>query len=439
MDFSISPGNPLRGEISLPGDKSISHRALMCASLANGTSNIKGFLNGEDCLTTLDIFSKMGVKIKRNEEELEIDGVGLFGLSSPNKELDFRNSGTAIRLVAGIMVGQKFPSRLVGDSSLSLRPMERIVQPLLEMGANMSCKKDGTPPIVVHPVNNKLSSFAYELPIPSAQVKSCLMFASLYSEGPVVIKEKIQTRDHTEKMFESFKVPISISKTPYLKEITIRSNYELKARDIEIGGDFSSASFFIVATLINNDSHLIIRNVGVNETRTGLLTVLKEMGADIKLSNFSNTEEPTADIEVKSSKLHAIEVDPDLIPNLIDELPIFFIAAASAEGITSIKGAEELRLKESDRLFAMSKSLEALEVKYELFQDGINIHGKGSKALFNNSDINSFGDHRIAMASAIACTKSKGISRIMNCDNVNTSFPNFVDTCCKVGLKVLVR
>jgi len=439
MDFSISPGDPLRGEISLPGDKSISHRALMCASLANGTSNIKGFLTGEDCLTTLDIFSNMGVKIKRNDEELEIDGVGLFGLSSPNKELDFRNSGTAMRLVAGIMVGQKFPSRLVGDRSLSLRPMKRIVQPLREMGANMSCKKDGTPPIVIYPVNNKLSSFAYDLPIPSAQVKSCLMFASLYAEGPVVIKEKTQTRDHTEKMFESFKVPISISKTPYLKEITIRSNYELKARNIEIGGDFSSASFFIVAALINKDSHLIIRNVGVNETRTGLLTVLKEMGADINLSYFSNTEEPTADIEVKSSKLHAIEVDPDLIPNLIDELPIFFIAAASAEGITSIKGAEELRLKESDRLLAMSKSLGALGVKYELFQDGINIHGKGSKVLFNNSDINSFGDHRIAMASTIACTKTKGTSRIMNCDNVNTSFPNFVDTCCKVGLKVLVR
>ena len=442
MNLTVKPGQALKGKVMIPGDKSISHRSIMCAALAEGNSVIRGFLKGDDCLATLNAFSKMGVNVDHHDDEIVVHGVGLRGLKKPDSDIYFGNSGTSIRLMSGLLCGQSFSSTLKGDASLSSRPMERIVTPLTAMGANISSSKGGNPPLEINP-SERLKAFSYELPIASAQVKSCLMFAGLYADGPVVIKEKIQTRDHTELMFKKFGINVFIEESEGLKEIRVLPPKSIDAAEINIPGDFSSAAFFVLAALITPGSDLTLMNIGINKTRIALLEALKEMGADIKLSNVINEYEPCADISIKASKLKGITLNPKLIPNLIDELPVLFIAASLAEGQTIIRGAEELREKESDRLEAMSNSLKMLRVKFKMYDDGIDIQGLNQEVHTSNSGmpfmasrINSFGDHRIAMTSAIACTRANDRSYIEDTENVTTSFPNFLEICEEVGLDI---
>ena len=314
--------------------------------------------------------------------------------------------------------------------------MERIVTPLTAMGANISSSKGDYPPLEINP-SEKLKAFSYELPIASAQVKSCLMFAGLYADGPVVIKEKIQTRDHTELMFKKFGVDVSIEEAEGLKEIRVLPPKSMDATNINIPGDFSSAAFFILGALITPGSDLTLMNIGINKTRIALLKVLKEMGADIKLSNLVNEYEPCADISIRTSKLKGITLDPKLVPNLIDEMPVLFIASALAEGTTRIRGAQELRFKESDRLESMARTLNLFGVKHKIFEDGIDIEGvdQSEKDLpFNSAEIDSLGDHRVAMASIIGALRSKDSCKVKNCSNISTSFPGFIDLSNRIGI-----
>ena len=435
MKFTIQKGNGLKGEISVPGDKSISHRAIMLASLANGNSEISGFLEGEDCLATIEVFKNMGVNISKNEEKFVVEGRGLHGLASPSGPLDFRNSGTSVRLCSGVLAAQQFSSILLGDSSLSSRPMTRITEPLELMGANTFSTEEGTLPIRIEPVES-LKSIKYSLPVASAQVKSCILFAGLYSKGITEIEEKVTTRDHTERMFNQFGIPIDIFQSKAAKIIQMSGAEVINPSNINICGDFSSASFFILAALITPNSELLLKNVGVNPTRIGFLHALKHMGANIELQNELDSFEPTADILVKTSNLKGITLNTNLVANMIDEMPAFFIAASLAEGTTKVKDAKELRTKESDRLQSMSEVLDSFGVKFQLKDDGIIINGLGKEGTFKASEINSFGDHRIAMASSIGSLRADGESTIIDCLNVNTSFPNFVDVCNQVGIDI---
>ena len=442
MDFLIEPGGNLQGEIILPGDKSISHRAIMCASLASGTSLIKGFLESEDCLATMRSFQDMGIDITRKGNLLKVEGKGLYGLKNPQKSLDVGNSGTSMRLTAGILAGQDFDSVLTGDQSILKRPMKRITEPLNMMGFSVTSQKDGTPPLEIFKVN-KATSINYEVPVASAQVKSCLMFAALYAKGTSTIHENSQTRDHTERMFKKFGIPIDVIQSKIIKTISITPPKEIKPCKIEICSDFSSAAFFILAAIITPNSHLVIKNVGINNTRIGFLIALREMGGYVDIQNMSGGYEPTADIEIKSSKLKGINLEPKLVSNIIDELPVLFIAAALAEGKTKIKGVEELRMKESDRLESMARSLELFGVPFTLSDDAIEIIGLNQPIFdhscvkpFKDAEIDSFGDHRVAMACAIGALRSKGSCRIRNCANVATSFPSFLEISNQLGLSI---
>ena len=435
MDFRVKAGSKLTGEVQLPGDKSISHRSIMCAALAEGTSVINGFLNGEDCLATLDAFSKMGVSIDRTDNKVVVQGVGLRGLKKPDSDLYLGNSGTSMRLMSGILSGQSFSTVLTGDSSLSSRPMERIISPLKLMGSDISSSDEGKPPIEIQP-SPGLNSLSYDLPIASAQIKSCLMFAGLYANGPVTVTEHLRTRNHTELMFQQFGIEVEVIELSKARQITVIPPKSFLATDINVPADFSSASFFILAALITPESELLIKNVGINKTRIGFLHALRHMGANIELQNEINSLEPTADILVKTSDLKGISLNTALVANMIDEMPAFFIAAALAEGITKIKDAKELRTKESDRLQAMSEALESFGVKFHLNGDGIVINGLGKDGVFKASKISSHGDHRIAMASSIASLRAEGETTIIDCHNVNTSFPNFIDVCREVGINI---
>ena len=435
MQFKIQKGNGLKGEITVPGDKSISHRAIMLASLAEGKSQISGFLEGEDCLATIEVFQKMGVCISKENGKFSIEGKGLKGLEDPSGYLDFRNSGTSVRLCSGVLVAQEFSSTLIGDSSLSSRPMQRITEPLGLMGANISSIDSGTLPLTIEPVNS-LESIKYSLPVASAQVKSCLMLAGLYSHGITEIEEKVTTRDHTERMFKQFGIPIDVSQSKATKLIKLNKVEGIKPTNIDICGDFSSASFFILAALITPNSELLLRNVGVNPTRIGFLHALRHMGANIELQNEADSSEPTADIVVRTSNLKGITLNTNLVANMIDEMPAFFIAASLAEGTTKVKGAKELRAKESDRLQAMSGVLDSFGVKFRLEEDGIVIQGLGKDGTLKASTINSHGDHRIAMAGSIGSIRANGETTILDCLNVNTSFPNFIDACKQVGINI---
>ena len=434
MNFLIKSGEGLRGEITIPGDKSISHRSIILSSLAEGTSKIYGLLEGADCLTTIEVFRNMGIKIVNEEGVYCIEGNGLRGLEAPQKPLDFGNSGTSIRLCSGILSAQNFQSTLVGDSSLSSRPMQRIVEPLTGMGAKIT-SNNGTLPLNISPTDS-LQPIDYLLPVASAQVKSCIMLAALYAEGVTKIEEGSVTRDHTENMFKQFGIPLNIENSDSKKSISLGSINSINPTNINICGDFSSAAFFIVAGLICPESELLIKNVGINKTRIGLLHALRHMGANIQLINQTESIEPTADISVKSSNLKGITLNTNLVANMIDEMPAFFVAAALAEGITVVKDAKELRTKESDRLQAMADSLNAFGIKNELSKDGIVIHGIGSEGTLNSAEIDSYGDHRIAMASAIGSLRSDGVVKILDCVNVNTSFPNFIDVCREVGIDI---
>ena len=435
MNFLVKKGDGLTGEISIPGDKSISHRSIILASIAEGRSRIDGLLEGEDCLATIEVFKKMGVSISLKDGICLVDGKGIEGLKEPNHFLDFGNSGTSVRLCAGLLSAQRFSSVLIGDESLSARPMQRIVDPLIAMGANISASDEGTLPISINSVKS-LKSIEYSLPIASAQVKSCLMLAGLFAEGETRIKENVITRDHTEKIFLEFGIPIEIFSEKTFKTICVNKIQRIEPKDIRVPGDFSSASFFILAALICPNSSLRLNNVGINDTRIGFLHALRNMGANIGLINQKDTPEPTADILVKTSVLKGITLDTALVANMIDEMPAFFMAAALAEGLTIVKDAKELRTKESDRLQAMADSLNAFGISYQLSDDGIVIHGIGSKGILNSAEIDSYGDHRIAMASAIGSLRSDDEVRISDCKNVNTSFPNFINICKSVGIEI---
>ena len=434
MDYLVNPADSIKGEIKVPGDKSITHRAIMLASIASGQSRLSGVLEGEDCLATKKVFELMGVNFIKEDDNLIVEGVGIKGLRQPERELDFGNSGTGIRLSSGILVAQNFATELIGDSSLSERPMSRIVEPLSLMGANISSNQ-GTLPLNILPTSS-LRGITFSLPVASAQVKSALLLAGLYAEGYTEVKEDKITRNHTETIFNEFGIPVEVNKSKNSRSIRVSKSDKINPKDINIPSDFSSAAFFILAALITPKSHLIIRGVGINETRIGFLHALRHMGGKIDIQNIQNGPEPIADLLIESSKLKGITLNTKLVANMIDEMPAFFIAASLAEGTTIVKDAEELRAKESDRLEAMANALGSLGVKFKLNQDGIVIHGLGDKGQFKASEINSLGDHRIAMASSIASLRADGEVRIVDCDNVGTSFPDFIEVCGDIGIKI---
>ena len=434
MDYLVKPSESIKGEIKVPGDKSITHRAMMLASIASGQSRLTGVLEGEDCLATKKVFEHLGVNFIKEDDDLIVEGVGIKGLREPERELDFGNSGTGIRLSSGILVAQNFATELIGDSSLSERPMSRIVEPLSLMGANISSNQ-GTLPLNILPTSS-LRGITFSLPVASAQVKSALLLAGLYAEGYTEVKEDKITRNHTETIFNEFGIPVEVNKSKNSRSIRVSKSDKINPKDINIPSDFSSASFFILAALITPKSHLRIRGVGINETRIGFLHALRHMGGKIDIQNIQNGPEPIADLLIESSKLKGITLNTKLVANMIDEMPAFFIAASLAEGTTIVKDAEELRAKESDRLEAMANALGSLGVKFKLNQDGIVIHGLGDKGQFKASKINSLGDHRIAMASSIASLRADGEVRIVDCDNVGTSFPDFIEVCGDIGIKI---
>jgi 3-phosphoshikimate 1-carboxyvinyltransferase len=428
-DFHVQPGGRLQGEARVPGDKSISHRAVMLTAIADGTSRIHGLLTGTDVLATADAFRAMGVRMSIGDDaSLTVTGVGRYGLRAPGDELNLGNSGTAMRLLAGLLSGQRFPSRLVGDASLSKRPMRRVTEPLREMGADIETSAGGTPPLVIRPVA-KLSALRYRMPVASAQVKSAVLLAGLYADGPVCVAEPAPVRDHTERMLRG--LGIRFEEDGPWKCVTPG---DLQAADIHVPADFSSAAFFIVGATIAPGSEIRLTHVGVNPTRTGLLTVLRAMGADIRLENEQLVAgEPVADIVVCPAALRGIDVEPELVPLAIDEFPIIAVAAALAEGTTRISGAGELRYKESDRIMAMAKGLRTLGVRVEETDDGMTVHGREA---LSGGTVDSFTDHRIAMAFAVAGLRATEPLVIREVDNVETSFPGFEPMARSLGLEL---
>ena len=394
-DFLVSPCNSLSGVITIPGDKSISHRAIMMGSIANGVTKVSGFLEGNDSLATLKSFQKMGVDIEQSGSKLTIKGLGMHGLKAPTKPLDLGNSGTSIRLMTGLLSAQNFDSELYGDESLSKRPMDRIIGPLRQMGAKIY-GVNSKPPLSISG-NQPLKAITYELPIASAQIKSCLLLAGLYAEGETCIVENVTTRDHTERMLRGFGYQVTCSDNC----ITLDGGGELEACDIDIPSDISSAAFFMVAASIAENADLTLKAININPTRTGIIEILKLMGADITLSNETEMAgEKTADIQVRSADLKGIEIPNELVPLAIDEFPVLFIAASCAKGETLLTDAKELRVKESDRIQVMADGLKILGIKTEVLDDGIHIQGgQFSKP---STPIKSHHDHRISMSFAVA-------------------------------------
>lgn len=428
--YQARPTGQVAGEITVPGDKSISHRSMMLAGICEGTSRIQGFLPSEDCLASLRAMQALGVRVRTPApEEVVVEGAGLRGLKAAGRDLDMGNAGTAMRLFAGLLAGQHFDSRLIGDSSLSRRPMERVAIPLRLMGAHVSTTQ-GTPPILIRKVEI-LSGIRYTMPMASAQVKSAVMLAGLYADSPTCVIEPAVSRDHTERMFESLGVRVDRQDGQVCMEPPSR----LEAVDLRVPGDFSSAAFFIVAGLLGAaPGGLLIRNVGLNPTRTGLLDILRQMGADIRVLNQGMAgAEPVADLHILRSALRGITVPPDLVPLAIDEFPVLFIAAACASGETRVSHASELRVKETDRIAVMAAGLQVLGVVHEVSADGLCIAGRDQGAAFTGGEIDSRGDHRIAMAFTVASLRSSGIIRIRDTANVATSFPGFADLARTAG------
>jgi 3-phosphoshikimate 1-carboxyvinyltransferase len=426
--FKVKPGGHITGRITVPGDKSISHRALMLGAIADGETTIKGFLQGEDTLATANVFQQMGVEIENNVDVVKVKGVGLHGLRAYDKALDFGNSGTSVRLMTGLLSAQSFNSELIGDESLMTRPMMRVIDPLRTMNANISCSDKGTLPIKITG-GNQLKAIDYELPVASAQLKSCLLLAGLYAEGLTSIIENKVTRDHTERMLGAFSHPVIKNGN----KISIHKAEKLVATEISVPADFSSAAFFIVAASICPDSDVVLENVGVNPTRNAMLKIMELMGADIELQNTrEQSGEPVADIHIKSSELNGIDIPEELVPIAIDEFPAILIAAACAKGTTRLSGAAELRVKESDRIQSMLDGFIATGIKAEATEDGMIIE----RGQFQGGVVDSYGDHRIAMAFAVAGMVSDEEILINNCDNVATSFPGFVELAKKAGMKI---
>ncbi len=429
--WEVAPGGSLRGEVTVPGDKSISHRSLMLGALANGRTEVTGFLESEDCLATLRALRAMGVSIeRRGPHHLFVDGVGRDGLRAPPGPLDMGNAGTAMRLFMGLLCGRPFDSTLVGDASLMRRPMERAARPLREMGAIIETR-DGRPPVVLRG-GQHLRAIDFEMPVASAQVKSAVLLAALSAEGRTRVTEPAPTRDHTERMLAGFGVELLRSGST----VALEGGQALQATSVAVPGDFSSAAFFLVAASIGGGDGLTLRNVGINPTRTGLLDLLVSMGADVRVQRHpGNLPEPVADLEVRPAPLRGIRVPEALVPLAIDEFPVFFVAAACADGETLVRGAEELRVKESDRLATMAAGLAALGVEHELLPDGMWIRGRaGAGAAFGGGGIDSHGDHRIAMAFAVAALRASGPVRIADTANVATSFPGFAALARSAGL-----
>lgn len=430
--YLCNPSGPVFGYVRVPGDKSISHRSIMLSSIAEGTTEITGFLHGDDSLNTLKAFQAMGVKIQQTDSEIIVQGVGRNGLQKPAGELDMGNSGTAMRLLVGLLSGQDFDSVLIGDESLSGRPMKRVIDPVEMMGAQIESQPGGTAPLKIFAREQGLQSIRYELPVASAQVKSCVLLAGLYADGVTEVIEPAPTRDHTERMLRGFGCEVTTDGN----HISLQGGQNLTACNIEVPADISSAAFFMVAASITPDSELTLTHVGINPTRIGVIDILELMGADITLINEREVGgEPVADVVVKSAPLKGIEIPEHLVPLAIDEFPVLFVAAACARGTTVLTGAEELRVKESDRIQVMADGLNELGIHARATDDGIVIQGGQIHA----GSVASHGDHRIAMAFAVASLRASGQIEISDCDNVNTSFPGFADLANHAGFNISVE
>lgn len=433
VTYRVRPGGGARGRVRVPGDKSISHRSIMLGALADGVTTVTGFLEGEDSLATLQAFREMGVAIEGpNQGRVVIHGVGLNGLKAPSGPIYVGNSGTAMRLFAGLLAGQSFSSELAGDDSLTQRPMNRVADPLRAMGASIDTAEGGRPPLSIHG-GQALAGLYYDMPVASAQVKSCLLLAGLYAEGETRVREPAPTRDHTERMLGGFGYPVEREGDTCWLE----GGKRLTASPIDVPADISSAAFFMVAAAITPGSDLTLEHVGINPTRTGVINVLKLMGADLELIDECEVGgEPVADVRVRYAPLKGIDIPVEQVPLAIDEFPALFIAAANAAGTTRLRDAAELRVKESDRLAAMAEGLATIGVDHTLYEDGIDIVGSGDEkaASYGGGRIDSLGDHRIAMAFAVAALRAGEEIVIDNCANVATSFPDFTELANRIGL-----
>jgi 3-phosphoshikimate 1-carboxyvinyltransferase len=429
ITYQIAPGGKLGGRVRVPGDKSISHRSIMLGALAEGVTDVSGFLEGEDCLATLEAFRVMGVNIERPEPgRVIIHGAGLRGLRIPHKPLNLGNSGTSMRLLCGLLAAQPFSATLTGDASLSRRPMKRVIEPLTRMGARIEASPNGTAPLVIHG-NPELRGMDYVMPVASAQVKSALLLAGLYAQGRTCVSEPAPTRDHTERMLQGFGCPLA----RHGNTVCVQGGGRLRAMRIVVPADISSAAFFMVGASIAAGSDIVLEHVGVNPTRTGVINILRLMGANIELLHERRAGgEPVADVRVRAAPLRGVVIPLEQVPLAIDEFPALFIAAASASGETVLQGAEELRVKESDRIQVMADGLNALGVAARPTPDGMAIQG----GAFSGGEVDSHGDHRIAMAFAMAGLRAGAPVTIRDCANVNTSFPGFVALARSAGLDI---
>ena len=431
-DFLVQPGSSLQGRITVPGDKSVSHRALLLAAMARGDTRISNFLESQDCLATLNALRSLGVTMSHvRHGEVRVQGANLSGLRAPAQALECGNSGTSMRLLSGLLAGQPFAATLDGDASLRRRPMRRVMEPLARMGAQFtSC--DGHAPLSVQG-RRPLRPLRYELPVASAQVKSAILLAGLYAVGETWLREPAASRDHTERMLQVFGCKLLLDGD----WVGVPGGSELQAADISVPGDLSSAAFFLVGAAILPGAHITAEGVGINPTRDGVLRLLRRMGAEIHLRNIGlRGAEPVADIDVHGGRLHGIEIMPSDVLLAIDELPVLLVAAAAARGRTTLRGATELRIKESDRLAAMAEGLCRLGVPVESFDDGMRITGVEQ---FEGGELSSFGDHRIAMAFAMAAVRASQPIRIHDCRNVDTSFPGFAETARTAGLDIHIE
>ena len=431
LQYHIQPGGVISGKLRVPGDKSISHRAIILGSIAVGTTEISGFLEGEDALRTLQCFRNMGVVIQGpTDGVVSIQGVGLHGLKNPSAPLYVGNSGTAMRLLAGLLSNQHFDVQLTGDASLSKRPMKRVADPLNAMGARVETAENGCPPLFIKG-KNRIQSIDYHMPMASAQVKSCILLAGLYAEGETVVTETAPTRNHTELMLRSLGYSVTVKDN----RVSLHGGGQLNGISVDVPADISSAAFFMVAAAITPGSDIVLKHVGINPTRIGIINILERMGANIFLSNkryIGGESEPVADIRVRYAPLHGIVIPKEQVPLAIDEFPALFIAAACAEGKTVLTGAEELRIKESDRIQVMADGLQTLGINAKTSEDGIVIDGGELKG----GQVDSFGDHRIAMAFSIAGLRATSPVVIDDCANVNTSFPGFVALAKQSGMNI---
>lgn len=429
MEFLLQPGGQMRGTARVPGDKSISHRSIMLGAIADGTTTVDGFLEGEDALSTLKAFQAMGVQIDGPENgRVVIHGVGRDGLKAPAGDLYVGNSGTSMRLLAGLLAGQNFDVTMTGDVSLSKRPMERVAAPLRAMGAVVETGEGGRPPLTLRG-GSKLQGIDYVLPMASAQVKSCVLLAGLYAEGQTRTTEPAPTRDHSERMLRGFGYDVQVAGPV----AALQGGGHLSAVHIDVPADISSAAFFMVAASICPNADLTLEHVGINPTRVGVINILRAMGGDITVFNEREVGgEPVADIRIRHAKLKGINIPEDQVPLAIDEFPVLFVAAACAEGRTVLTGAEELRVKESDRIQVMADGLQAMGISAVPTEDGIVIEG----GQITGATVNSHHDHRIAMSFAVASLRATETIRIQDCDNVATSFPNFVELAASLGMQI---